>query len=173
VQLTSLAEVRVFVDRLAAAGDVRNDGPWSAAQVLVHCAQSIECSMNGYPVKKPWIFRATVGRIAKGVFLRRGHMKHDLGAPIPGIPEPDGESFARACERLQIAIDEFAAFEGTLAPHLAYGETDKPEYDRLHAMHVADHARALTVDGRPAAADGRAPAEGAAGAEREVGAPTP
>lgn len=150
MQLTTLAEVRAFVDRLAAAGDVRNDGPWSAAQVIVHCAQSIECSMKGYPVLKPWIFRATVGRIAKGAFLRRGSMKHDLGAPIAGLPAPQAEGFAQACNRLEAAIDEFVAFEGALSPHLAYGATDKPDYDRLHAMHVADHARAMTVDGRPA-----------------------
>lgn len=38
-----------------------------------------------------------------------------------------------------------AAAGGTLAPHFAYGELDKPQYTRAHLMHLADHARLIAL----------------------------
>ena len=61
---------------------------------------------------------------------------------------------ARDAAGWQGAIDRLAghlrqgehagAHEGALAPHFAYGVVTKAEYDRLHALHVANH---LAPDG--------------------------
>jgi hypothetical protein len=36
-------------------------------------------------------------------------------------------------------MDAFARFNGTLRPHFAYGELTKPQYERAHLMHLANH----------------------------------
>jgi hypothetical protein len=137
LRLASLDEARRALADLSLAA--RSPGPWSLAEVLVHCAQSIEYSLDGFPRAKPWLFRVTVGRLALAMFLRRGAMSHDPGAAIPGAPPPHATDAAAARERLVAAIDRFGAHEGALAPHFAYGAVDKARYDLVQAMHVADH----------------------------------
>lgn len=126
------------------------DGPWSVAQVLAHCAQSIEYSLIGFPLPKPAWFQATVGKLALGKFLRQGYMSHDLAAAIPGAPPPhDGDPRA-ALERLIAAIDQFEAREEPMAPHFAYGPVDKARYGRVQAMHIAQHLESFRPIARPA-----------------------
>ena len=136
-RLASLAEARAELKKLDLQR-VTVPGPWSVGQVLVHCAQSIEYSLTGFPRDKPWLFRASVGRLALGKFLRQGYMKHDLQAGIPGAPAPDALEPDAALARLFRAIDGFQARD-RLAPHFAYGPVDKASYDRVQAMHIADH----------------------------------
>ena len=113
---------------------------------IAHCAQSIECSMTGYPELRSGLFRATIGTLVKRKFLRAGTMSHDVGAPVPGAPPIDPAiALDAACDRATAALRSFTAFDGTLAPHLAYGHCTKPEYAELHLLHFEDHARAFGV----------------------------
>ena len=116
-------------------------GPWTLAQTLHHCAESIESSLTGYPRLKPAIVRATIGALVKRRFLGRGAMRHNLAAPLPGGPPPTDGPPDEAVARLRRAIDAFARHDGPLAPHPVYGACTKAEYDALHAMHIADHLR--------------------------------
>ncbi len=114
--------------------------PWSLSQVLQHLAQSIEFSMQGFPALKGVWFRSTVGAAAFAVFSGRGEMSHDLSEPIPGAPTLDAaQPLKAAVNRLLAAMDAFAEFSGTLRPHFAYGELTKPQYERAHLMHLANH----------------------------------
>jgi hypothetical protein len=36
-------------------------------------------------------------------------------------------------------MDELAAFDGELAPHLAFGKCTREEYEKIHSMHIAEH----------------------------------
>lgn len=118
----------------------RADGAWSLPQVLVHLAQSVEYSMDGYPELKSALFRAAVGRVAFAVFESRGAMGHSLSEPIPGAPPLDPAlTLDAARQRLTAALQRFEAHAGTLAPHFAYGELDKAQYQRAHLMHLANH----------------------------------
>ncbi|MFT7721597.1 MAG: DUF1569 domain-containing protein [Roseateles sp.] len=124
----------LFVPR-AVAGS-----PWNLSQVLQHLAQSIEYSMQGFPVLKGAWFRASAGPAAFAVFNARGAMSHDLGEPIPGAPALDGaQALKVSVQRLLDAMDAFARFDGTLRPHFAYGELTRPQYERAHLMHLANH----------------------------------
>ena len=116
----------------------RSRGAWTLAQMLDHAAQSVEYSMYGFPVMKPALFRATVGRAAFKVFDTRGAMRHDLAAPIPGAPVP-GTDLQAAISRLVQALRAFDAHAGPLKPHFAYGALDKAQYARAHLMHLANH----------------------------------
>src|ERR1700761_9037663 len=122
-QLASSAEV------LAALDDVeRNqpqlDGPWSLAQVLVHCAQSVELSITGYPSPRGWLVRRVIGPRFMAKFLRQGFLTHDRAAPTPGAPPLGEPTLAEAVTRLRRAIATFDAHQGPLAPHFAYGAVD-------------------------------------------------
>lgn len=139
LRLRSSAEAIAELDRLESAPAPSIEGPWSLGQVLAHCAQSIECSMDGYPQSRSAVFRATVGRVAMRVFLRRGHLSHDPTAPIPGAPALEAITTPEGLARLRAAMHRFATFEGELAPHFAYGRVTKADYEALHAMHLANH----------------------------------
>lgn len=113
---------------------------WNLPQVLQHLAQSIEFSMQGFPALKGAWFRSTLGSAAFAVFNARGVMSHDLAEPIPGAPVLDASQSLRvSVQRLLDAMEAFAGFNGTLRPHFAYGELTKPQYERAHLMHLANH----------------------------------
>ena len=140
LRLRSSDEALAEIERLERVAErLSIEGSWSLGQVLAHCAQSIDYSIDGYPSARSALFRATVGRLAMRAFLRRGYLSHDVVAPIPGAPSLEPLSAAEGFSRLRAALARFAAFEGELAPHFAYGRVNKAEYDALHAMHLADH----------------------------------
>ena len=114
--------------------------PWTLTQVLQHLAQSIEFSMQGFPALKGAWFRSSIGSAAFAVFNARGTMSHTLDDPIPGAPALDASQPLKvSVQRLLDAMDAFAQFNGTLRPHFAYGELSKPQYERAHLMHLANH----------------------------------
>jgi hypothetical protein len=118
--------------------------PWTTAQHLEHCAQSIEYAVTGYPKLKPAFVRSTVGKLVKNKFLGQGEMSHDTAAPVAGAPALDASMTLEAARaRLRAAIETFRAHPGPYAPHLVYGPCTRDEYERLQSMHVADHLRAL------------------------------
>jgi hypothetical protein len=118
--------------------------PWTTAQHLEHCAQSIEYAVSGYPKLKPAFVRATIGKLVKRRFLGKGEMNHDTAAPVAGAPALDGAATVDAAKaRLRAAIATFRAHGGAYAPHLVYGPCSREEYERLQSMHVADHLRTI------------------------------
>jgi hypothetical protein len=142
LQWRSLAQAATELEKIDWAR-AQVTGPWSVAEVLAHCAQSIECAVEGFPQAKPWLFRATVGRIALKKFLGQGYMSHDKTAAIPGAPAPEARDVAAALTRLRAAMAAFAAAP-TLKPHFAYGPVERAGYDAVQAMHIADHVSSFT-----------------------------
>jgi len=138
--LQPLDESIRWIDGLRQAGSVKALGAWSLSAVLEHLAQSVEMSMDGYPVQNSRLFQSTAGSAAFAFFRWRGKMTHDLAEPIPGAPAlaaaPDWRPGAR---RLRDAIDRFKGYNGELKPHFAYGPLSKSEYALAHAMHIANH----------------------------------
>ena len=144
LQFSSLAAAEQELARLAHAKELVSDATWSWAQTLVHCAQSIEYSMSGFPQSKSELFQRTVGSAAIGVFSWRGRMTHDLAEPIPGAPLLDAKvEPAQTLARLHAAILNFQHWSAPLLPHFAYGALDKKEYELAHALHLANHLSAF------------------------------
>lgn len=127
------------VKALATAPGSRLTGTWSWAQVLEHCAQSIEYSLTGYPENKPALIRRTVGKLVHAHFAYQGYMKHGLAEAIPGAPALQAGTVQDGLARLEGAVSRFLAHQGPLAPHFVYDALTKAEYDRVHAMHLANH----------------------------------
>ena len=55
----SLADAGSELERLRQARTLASTTAWSWAQTLIHCAQSIEYSMSGFPQMKPALFDVT------------------------------------------------------------------------------------------------------------------
>lgn len=122
-------------------------GDWNLAQVLNHCAQSVEYSMAGFPEHKPEWFKQSLGQVAFSLFSTRGEMSHDLSEPIPGAPTINANSdVMRAYSRLRVAMLSFSQFDGQLAEHFAFGELNKVEYEQAHVMHFYNHLLEMPVE---------------------------
>ncbi len=120
------------------------DSPWNLSQTIQHCAQTVRYSVSGYPRLKPALFRATVGALAKRVFLLRGATKHPLAAEIDGAPPLASDlPVSVSAAQLTDAVALFTAHTGVHAPHPAYGRCTHAQFDRLHAMHLAEHLPGL------------------------------
>lgn len=89
------------LERAERCGDESSLTAWTLAQALVHCAQSIEYSMTGFPRARSRAFQVLVGRGVKRRFMRRGVMFHNRTASIPGGSRCRGRSRgakrSRAC----------------------------------------------------------------------------
>ena len=128
--------------------DVVTLGEWSLAQIFVHCAQSVEFSMEGFPEHKSDFFKATAGSMAFAAFSSRGEMIHGLDEAIPGAPSLNADTEIHfAYDRFRASMLAFQDFQGELAPHFAYGRLSKVEYERAHAMHFYNHLDEIQVGG--------------------------
>jgi hypothetical protein len=146
LRFASLAAASEELARLAEAKQLDSSAAWGWAQTLVHCAQSIEFSMSGFPEAKSALFQRTIGAAAIGVFTWRGRMRHDLSEPIPGAPALDAQADpVQAVERLRRSMLKFATWSQPLRPHFAYGELNRQEYEAAHAMHLANHLSAFRI----------------------------
>ncbi|WP_394130814.1 DUF1569 domain-containing protein [Shewanella maritima] len=142
-QPLSIQAALIELDKLMVTSPTLN-GDWDLAQMLTHCAQSVEYSMVGFPEHKSAVFKHSVGALAFGLFAAKGRMTHGLSEPIPGAPLLEaGGSVAQAGMRLQRALHEFDDFKGLLAPHFAYGYLSKPQYEQAHVMHFYNHLTQL------------------------------
>lgn len=139
----TLADAMGELDRLGRPEPLPPPTAFDWARTLVHCAQSIEFSMTGFPQQKSALFQRTAGAAAFAVFSWRGRMSHDLGEPIPGAPALEAVEVEAAVARLRRAVQDFAAFSGPLRPHFAYGALSRDDYERAHAMHLANHFSAF------------------------------
>lgn len=141
-----LDDAMAELQRLAATPALQSRAAWTLPQTLVHCAQSIEYSMTGFPSPRSAAFQNTVGAAAIQVFSWRGRMTHDLAEPIPGAPViASTAAMPDALARLQKAVTDFRAWQQPLKPHFAYGELDKARYEQAHAMHLANHFSAFSA----------------------------
>lgn len=140
----NLADALREIERLTDAVALNPAATWSWSKTLLHCAQSIDYSMTGYPESRSAFFQHTAGAAAFSLFKSRGHMTHNLLEAIPGASTLDANAAGTmALANLRKSIDTFAQFSGVLKPHFAYGELTREEYEQAHAMHIANHLSAF------------------------------
>ncbi|WP_416070049.1 DUF1569 domain-containing protein [Streptomyces scabiei] len=102
--------------------------PWSLSQTLQHCARTVRHSVTGYPQLRPALFRAAAGTLAKSVFLRRGTMKHPLGAEIDGAPPPAPRRPTAAA-----GFTDAVVFTGHMGEHAPTPPTDAARTTSSHS----------------------------------------
>lgn len=119
-------------------------GEWEPAQIFTHCAQSVEYSMSKFPEHKSKFFKRTIGKLAFSAFSSKGKMTHGLNEPIPGAPELTQKSnTVMALNRLKKSLIDFDRYQEKLAPHFAYGELTKSEYEIAHVIHLYNHLQEI------------------------------
>ncbi|MFT5914911.1 MAG: hypothetical protein ACJAWV_000176 [Flammeovirgaceae bacterium] len=147
VKLVTLDECRKELEQLRQAKGIAVNNDWTLYQNLVHCAQSIEYSYEGYPEKRSVLFQRTIGEMAFNKFKKQGFMSHNLNEPILSAPKiVDSDNLEIAFSRLEKAIEQFEnTDEQMLRPHFVYGNVSKSDYAKVHAMHSSDHFSAFEV----------------------------
>lgn len=121
-----------------------NLGEWNSYQIFTHCAQSVEYSMSQFPLHKSSFFKNTIGKLAFSIFSSKGKMTHDLSDPIPGAPSLTySMDVAIALNRLKKSLIDFDNYLGPIAPHFAYGELTKKEFEMAHVMHLYNHLQEI------------------------------
>ena len=71
-------------------------------------------------------------------------MTHDLSDPIPGAPSlTSSMDVAIALNRLKKSLIDFDNYLGPIAPHFAYGELTKKEFELAHVMHLYNHLQEI------------------------------
>lgn len=124
----------------------KTTGEWNLYQVLTHCAQSVEYSILGYPEHKSDIFKNTVGKTAFSLFSSKRKMTHALDEAIPGAPKfSNEENVTYAFERFKKSLIDFKQYDGVLAPHFAYGQLTKQQYEMAHVMHFNNHLQEIEL----------------------------
>ncbi|HET9236363.1 MAG TPA: DUF1569 domain-containing protein [Oligoflexus sp.] len=139
----SLERALSVIESLKHSRSLRSRGPQSAFQILMHCTQSVDCALVGYPEMKPEWFQNSIGKAAFHAFSLMDQMKHDRTAPIPGMPVPakDGD--------VQLALQEleaaFLKLKGIPAvyPHFFFGALSHREMERIQVLHLMNHLELL------------------------------
>jgi hypothetical protein len=132
----SLDEVMPYVDRLLEG--YTTVGNWSLAQICEHLARSINCTIDGFPVRAPWIVRKTLGRLLLWRILRTGRFAEGMKAPAEYQPAGGGDERA-AAEGLRAALRRFATHAGPLVEHPMGGWVSREVWVRFHCIHCAHH----------------------------------
>jgi len=144
VRFTNFNAAREQIRALASKPELSQSASWSLAKTLVHCAQSIEYTLTGFPDVYSPVFHNTLGKAARHLFQWQGYMRHDLAEPIPGAEAIDETvSLQEAVVRVEYAMDHFRLHSGPFMPHFAYGKLNKAEHEILQAMHIANHLSAF------------------------------
>ncbi|GAC1472300.1 MAG: DUF1569 domain-containing protein [Isosphaeraceae bacterium] len=132
----SLDEVMPDVDRLLPV--YRGLGNWSLGQVCNHLAATFRGSIEGFPVKAPWIARQTVAQLALKRMLKSGRMPEGVKIPEELGPRPGLDDRAEA-EALRATIRLFAAHTGPVADHPFFGPIGRDVWEAIHRIHCAHH----------------------------------
>lgn len=140
----SLDESLLELEKLRNAPALEIGNEFTFYQNLIHCAQSIEYSMIGFPQNKSPLIQHTIGRMVFKKFERRGFMHHNCDKPIPGTELPAYGDTEMAIERLKTAIEKFEHYDEALMPHYIFGKLNKKEFAHAHCMHLADHFAMIT-----------------------------
>jgi hypothetical protein len=126
--------------------NLKTTGKWSLYQIFTHCAQSVEYSIQGYPEHKSELFKNTLGKAAFSLFSSKRKMTHELDEAIPGAPKfLNDENIADGFERFKKSLIDFKKYQGVLAPHFAYGQLTKLQYEMAHVMHFNNHLQEIEL----------------------------
>ncbi|EFU74787.1 DUF1569 domain-containing protein [Enterococcus italicus] len=145
-QFASLDEALNILEQLKENESVCTKN-WSVYEICLHCAQTIDYSMTGYPEMKPKLIRQTIGKKVVKKFLTDKKMSHNLQAPVAGgAPIAHDGLPIDGIQALIDATHRFQAWDGELQEHGVFGELSKEEYATYFALHIADHFQEIKAD---------------------------
>ncbi len=137
VQYTSLRDVLADAERIS-KGRVEAMGNWSAGQIFMHLANSLNDSIDGADSRPSWWFRLMARMMKKRIL--RGPMSPGFKLPPAAaknlVPGPTSTDEGLAALRAAIARQER---EPNRAPSAFLGPLSHEEWNQLHLNHAALH----------------------------------
>ena len=130
----SLTDVMPEVDCLLAGYD--RGGNWSLGQVCQHLTTSLRLTIEGWPVRAPWLVRRTVGPLFGKWVLSTGRMPEGmkLHRKLELTPGSELDDLAEA-EALQGALRYYQGCTDPFPEHPMFGSMSRGDWDRLHRIH--------------------------------------
>jgi hypothetical protein len=136
LRFTSIDQIMPEVDRLLQGH--ATVGNWSLGQICDHLARAVNCTVDGYPVKAPWLIRRTVGPIFVSRMLRAGKFAEGIKTPQVYEPKPGADAQTEV-EALRNALRRFSHHVGPLAEHPLAGKVSRSLWEQYHCIHCAHH----------------------------------
>ena len=133
---SSLGEVMSEVDRLLLGH--RTIGDWTLGQICNHLSWALIGSVDGSPLRVPWVVRKTIGPFIASRILKTGRFPNGIKLPERYRPKPGLDARAEA-EALRAAIRLFNSHAGAFADHPLAGPTGRATWERFHCIHCAHH----------------------------------
>jgi hypothetical protein len=132
----SLDRVMPDVDRLLEGHTTV--GNWSLGQICNHLATTIINSVEGFPLRAPWLLRQTIGRLKRRQVLGSGTIPTGVKLPERFLPKPGLDARAEA-EALRAALMLYAANTRPPVLHPFFDQLSREQWTRLHCIHCAHH----------------------------------
>lgn len=124
----------------------RTLGNWSAGQILMHLARSLDASIDGAKFKIPWHIR-TLARLFYKNRILRGPMPAGfqitgdaLEQLAPGPTEVEAGLSALHDAILRVKSQAYRA------PHGVFGKLTREQWDQLHLRHAEMHLSFIVPD---------------------------
>ena len=140
----TLDELASDLDAIRAAlgaGTLKTTGNWSAGQVMEHVSILMECAVDGFPSKAPWLVR----KLIKMFYLKKALS----GEPMPpGFKIPKQADFLtpgadttdeQGLERLQKILDRVRGSERFTHPSPIFEELTHEQWVKLQLGHASMH----------------------------------
>lgn len=142
----SVEEILAEAERLAAVPKLISLGNWSLAQVILHIANTMQKSIDGFDTKAPWFIRL-LGKLIRKRMLTKP-MPSGFKLPPPAAKELVADEFAatqEALTALRSAIGRLGR-ESNREPHPALGRLSCEQWNQLHMRHAELHLSFLTTE---------------------------
>ncbi|MEP7323347.1 MAG: DUF1569 domain-containing protein [Saprospiraceae bacterium] len=114
-------------------------GDWDAYQHLMHCSQSLQLNVTGYPLEKSPLFQQTIGKVVFFLFNTQGSVSHNTNAFTEGTDPIHKNGLREGVQHYRKQIIQFLDWSGPLKAHAFFGKLSKQEIIHYHSMHFANH----------------------------------
>lgn len=148
VQYESLAEVLADAERLA-GGKFRTAGRWSFGQILEHLARTMNCEIDGFGFKAPWVARTFIAPFVKNSFFTRPlPAGFQLPKTASKLLPPEVVSVETGLEHFRQAMRRLES-ESQRAKHPFFGQLASQEWNSLDLRHSELHMSFVHADETP------------------------
>ena len=123
-------------------------GQMTVAQMLAHCAMSMQWAVGELVPEKGPLPARVMGRLVKPMVLRNDDLMRKHSPTIKSLIVTDERDFSKERERLSGLIDKFAAGGAaccTKNPHSFFGKMTPEEWAILMYKHLDHHLRQFGV----------------------------
>jgi len=137
VKYASLQEVLADAERLS-RGNIKALGNWSAGQIFLHLARSMNSSIDGSDARFPWFLRMMARLMKKKMLAGPMPAGYKSPAGVARAVEPGPTSTEDGLKALRAAITRQER-ESNRARSPFFGELTRDEWTQLHLNHAALH----------------------------------